>query len=1097
MGMLATVLCLLTCPAPQDPGAAALLPESALVAVLVDRPARLQEELATTGLGALLRDEARTGLSGMLSAQAREFGIDEAMLQDLAGAGLGFAWCGLTAGGVPDLVLAAQCADAAAAERLESLLTRRLPTGTPEDWQGARVLPCTTPGGRGWLWRDGSALRLATDAGRLRQLIGGAPSLAGDPALHAKATGGRPLLAILVRPASCATALAPLSRAQGIDLAPALAALGLDRMERAMFTIAATDGQVHERLHVSWPEPRRGLFAALLGTGVPVAGLAPLAPPATQTFAAGQLDWAAIVEGGIGLADALQPDAAAMAQAFVAGFREQHGVDLQADIVGQLRGPLAMAQWNDADGVHLLWWQGLGDAQRFGNALAKVLEASGLPAEPTEVTGQRAWRLAAPQAPGLPVVQPTLLITGGRLLIASTPKALAAALQQASDPILHPGLAAFAGEIPPDACWASWSSAGALAEGQPGGLAALLGAMGDQRAFVRRDADGITCESRSGLGTLGAAAFAALGDMSGLAAARQHAAGRSDTRVDSLPTTTTAEPPLRQLVLRMHAVADACRTYRAARHTDQDQDGKGEHGTLAQLLAGQVLQPEVAGSHDPATDTCTGDGWRLRIAVPLETDRAEERFLVMAWPADARPGPALCLDQAGNFVIDETSYARQGIDLLQPGDVQATDIGAAFLPQWRPMDPAVASPPARQQEIRQLAAVEREGAAIDPDQLTRLLTSPSTAVAARAAWLAGRRQVAEVVPELCTMVVAHGSAEVRLQAIQALFVIADQRCQQAVTEALGDADVRVRAQAAACLGRLGNQASIDPLLGLLAERGADGNPGADGSADLIAALLALNDLGQPQCLLPAASALPGPRPATATALSYLFQEVSPKLPTREEATLLMAVLDHGEPMLRRYAIQRLGELREPTTALALEGRLATETTELQPLVRISLAAVRGEGTAPADTMERVGTNLELIGSHVGQRWNAMDALRRSMVFGLGVLALGAVIGLILVRRHAARQAGAMIWAAAPATAEVFADEAQAAAGEAEVGDVTDELFAEAGTPATPDWTGDDVLEQVPEPGWGADETNWEETPVTPTGEPTEDGIVDDDQGYRA
>src|SRR5690606_9951117 len=97
------------------------------------------------------------------------------------------------------------------------------------------------------------------------------------------------------------------------------------------------------------------------------------------------------------------------------------------------------------------------------------------------------------------------------------------------------------------------------------------------------------------------------------------------------------------------------------------------------------------------------------------------------------------------------------------------------------------------------------------------------------------------------------------------------------------------------------------------------------------------------CLLAAATAFRRESPAAAEALTWLFQELSPALGESQEPTVLMAVLDHPCEMLRRYVIQRLGELAEPRSAAALEARLAQENDALRPLLEIALAAARGAG----------------------------------------------------------------------------------------------------------------------------------------------------------
>jgi HEAT repeat protein len=378
-----------------------------------------------------------------------------------------------------------------------------------------------------------------------------------------------------------------------------------------------------------------------------------------------------------------------------------------------------------------------------------------------------------------------------------------------------------------------------------------------------------------------------------------------------------------------------------------------------------------------------------------------------------------------------------------------------------------------------LLAAEQAGDKADPQVLRKLADAPDAAIAARAAWLLGKLNQPQAVELLREVATGSPHAEARLQAMQPL----TQRSQLAsfatAVEALGDADLHVRTLAAQLLGKLRRPAAVAPLMAMV-ERGPRTTDRP--ATDLQAALLSLHDLGAGDQLLRIATALDD-RPANGTgqALTWCFQELSPKLDRKAQATLLVAALDHREPLLRRYAIGRLAELAVPSTANALEGRLAKETAELRPLVEVALAQVRGDDKAPpSDEMERALANGKNLLAAARTRWDRMPMQDRIIATTIPVSLLMVLMlaGRLRRRRSQSVAAAATVALVAPSeehleqlAAEAEAEaEAMAAAAEAEIAD--DEVF-EQGEAETDGWgepvdadANADAGEYVGEDGFG-------------------------------
>ena len=373
------------------------------------------------------------------------------------------------------------------------------------------------------------------------------------------------------------------------------------------------------------------------------------------------------------------------------------------------------------------------------------------------------------------------------------------------------------------------------------------------------------------------------------------------------------------------------------------------------------------------------------------------------------------------------------------------------------------------------------------DALQTLATADHAGVAARATWLLGQRDQPETRALLGELLDLSPHAEVRLQAMHALLRAADQSTLPTAINGLDDDDVRVRTLAAQLLGKLRQAKAAAPLLAMLTARAGRAQPTTP-TTDMQAALLALGDMQSTDHLLPAAEAMDKCQAKGAGhALAFCFQNLSPNLTASDEATLLMAVLDHREVLLRRYAIGRLGELRDPSTAKALEGRLATEGAELRPLVEVALNNIRRHqpGSNATDT---TATASSSPWQQVVDRWNGLDNEKRMLLGGLASLCLLSVLVLLAMvsRRRRVRRAEQAL-ALASHSDEYLADVDQHESDD--LAEAADELIDESGEDYydDKDVAGDAAFE-------AEDEDEFEDEGEFDTGEDDEDWVpVDADE----
>ncbi|MBL9077847.1 MAG: hypothetical protein JNL08_10105 [Planctomycetes bacterium] len=368
----------------------------------------------------------------------------------------------------------------------------------------------------------------------------------------------------------------------------------------------------------------------------------------------------------------------------------------------------------------------------------------------------------------------------------------------------------------------------------------------------------------------------------------------------------------------------------------------------------------------------------------------------------------------------------------------------ATTPATTPTDDAAAPPQGG--ELERLQAAERAGTKADPDVLRALACGDDAAIAARAAWLLGRCEAAGAIDQVREVATGSRHATARLQAMHTLVQKAQVASFQAAVTALEDQDRAVRTLAAQLIGKLRRPAGTAPLVALV-ERGERPTDGP--ATDLQAALLALQDLGAADQLLRVATAL-NDRPANGTgeALTWCFQQLAPKLAQEPQVTLLLAALDHREPLLRRYVIGRLGELGVRSTAQALEGRLAQETAELRPLVEVALQQVRGDDRPqPTDEFERAVQNAKALAVRLQARWNGMSTQDRAIAGSIPIALLLVVVVMGQLRRRRARADATAAALALVAPSEEHLEQLAAEAEELAAAAEQEAIAADAEEPA--------------------------------------------------
>lgn len=381
--------------------------------------------------------------------------------------------------------------------------------------------------------------------------------------------------------------------------------------------------------------------------------------------------------------------------------------------------------------------------------------------------------------------------------------------------------------------------------------------------------------------------------------------------------------------------------------------------------------------------------------------------------------------------------------------------------------PATAAPLA-QHPRAQLAQLEDAGEYADADALVSLALAADPAVAARSAWLLANSRNPSHVAALPRVATESPHTEARLHGMHGLLQQQDLAATPAALRALEDPDRAVRTVAATLLGELRSPTAVEPLLRVVHE--AARRDGSEEATDAKAALVALADLGASQHLLRMATAFDrSGAPDCGEALAYAFQELSPKLDARRETTALIAVLGHRAPLLRRYAITRLTELRAPRSVAALEARLTREDAQLRPLIEVAITQLRGSAAAAPGEGGGVTDQAAAMGARALQWWSerrttdkvALVAIPAALLFGLWMIQRS-------LRSRALLAEGEAAAALASHSDEYYADHEDEVGHQDEAADLGDDEFDDEETPSLWEQPAEQGVDELDAAGHGHD-----------------------------
>ena len=466
-------------------------------------------------------------------------------------------------------------------------------------------------------------------------------------------------------------------------------------------------------------------------------------------------------------------------------------------------------------------------------------------------------------------------------------------------------------------------------------------------------------------------------------------------------------------------IFEAQKTFMLLTEKDEDGDGKGEAGTLTELIAARRVA-EARQYRPWGMDVYERSGYRFRVILPSKVDDRESKFFLLAWPnrLNANRPTCILLDNRGQLYTNELASALDLDSGPEPGQIFSGDpFDSALAAGWErkatqaettAKDPKTAAEPDKVTAVKDLdleaalTLLDEAWKAKDADHVRAFLDYENVQIQARAAHYLGNLKDKKSVPTLAGLLRESLDQPLRRSAARALSLIRDPRATASLLECLTDADAIVRLQAATAFIANPVPGSLDALLALV-----DSYTG-DEAGDRSQAMLAIHDLDRPGCLKDLVAVKAGGS-LFQQALVYTFQDLSPKLEEADEARVLIAALPNENKLLRKYAIQRLGEAGYKEAVSALKQRLGDESEELQPILQNTLAVL-----SPSMGTQKLKENLQVLlakGKTLARkaktRFDALPEPHRYAIMGGGgfiLLLILFLLGRRRKRKKAARRA---------------------------------------------------------------------------------------------
>ncbi len=464
----------------------------------------------------------------------------------------------------------------------------------------------------------------------------------------------------------------------------------------------------------------------------------------------------------------------------------------------------------------------------------------------------------------------------------------------------------------------------------------------------------------------------------------------------------------RQREARVLTVADglnkAEKSYVELGLLDRDEDGTGEPGTIADLIENKLWTAPKKIVTD-GSNVLTGMGYHFTVVRPSDIELAEKHHIVVAWPA--KPG----VSGRASYVVrpDGSISMHPWLPDLNPdtgptpAQIFESDPWAELAGGWQVQraapDETVArtgQPLSREELLRIQRTLDAARDAEDRKAIASLLSHSEPTIQARAAYYAGDLKLQDSVPLLARLLRESDHIVVRRNAARALSLIRDQKSKITLAKAALDTDPKVRLFAATALLGAKTPGARKALMELV-----DSYP-ADEAGDRTQAVLALADMNDPGVLEYLVATPPGGGKFQ-EAMLFAFQTLSPRLPAKQEQSLLIRALASKNKSLRIYAMQRLAKAGHTGALPTLIAQLEHETADLRPTLQLAIDALR----LPTNSgFQSLVADTKLGAKRLYWKFRRLPAMTQKLVALSPAILLILVMLVSLVRRSRRRRASA-------------------------------------------------------------------------------------------